>query len=96
MTAELVWSNKIYEDTIEIFKIFFYHNLIDSEKNKLSQHLKNTFKNDIDILNFNGELDQFLAFLREGKEKCNDAISICQAANEMSFGFGWKHKMGCL
>ena len=58
--------------------------MIDSEKKKLSQHLKNTYENDKDIPNFNGELDQFLAFLREGKEKFNDAISIYQAANEMS------------
>ena len=41
MTVELVRRNKIYEDTIYIFKIFFEHNLIDSEKKKLSQHVKN-------------------------------------------------------
>ena len=49
--------------------------MIDAEKKKLSQHLKNTYKNDIGILHFDGELDQFLAFLLEGKEKFNEAIS---------------------
>ena len=39
------------------------------KKKKLSQHLKNTYKNVIEILHFDGELDQFLAFLREGKDK---------------------------
>ena len=73
MTAELVRRNKIYEDTIAIQNIFD-HNLIDSEKKKLSQHSKNTYKNDKDILHFDGELDQFLAFLCEGEEKFNDAI----------------------
>ena len=71
MTAEFVRRNKIYEDTINILKYF----LINSEKKNLSQHLKNTNKNDTDILHFDGELDQFLAFLREGKEKVNDAMS---------------------
>ena len=49
------------------------------------RNLKDTYKNDIDILHFDGELDQFLAF--EGKEKFNDATSIYQAANDMSSTF---------
>ena len=49
--------------------------------------MKDTYKNDIDILHFDGELDQFFAFLSEGKEKFNDAISIYQAANDMSSTF---------
>ena len=83
MTAELVHRNKIYEDNIDTFKIFF----VRFRKKKLIQHLKNTYKNNIEILHFDGELDQFLVFLLEGKEKFNDAISIYQAANEMSSTF---------
>ena len=49
--------------------------------------MKKTYKNDIGILHFDGEIDQFLAFLREDKEKFNDAISIYQAGNEVSSTF---------
>ena len=73
--------------------------MIDSEKNKLTQHFKSIYKNDIDILHFDGELDQFLAFLREGKEKFYDAISIYQAANETSSTFPntvWAYLKKCL
>ena len=49
--------------------------------------MKNTYKNDTDILNFDGELDLFLAFLREGLEKFNDAICIYRVANRMSSTF---------
>ena len=47
---------------MKILKIFFDRFGKKETKPTFEEH----------ILHFDGELDQFLAFLLEGKEKCND------------------------
>ena len=85
--AELSRRTQTYEAVIEHFRVFFDQRLPTEAKKNAIKKLKDIYKNDIDISNFDDELDQFLLFLQENKDTIKTASEIYRAAREMSSTF---------
>ncbi|GFU38391.1 dimer_Tnp_hAT domain-containing protein [Nephila pilipes] len=81
-SAELSRRAGIYETIIEHFFVFFDERLPEIKK-KAVQKLKDIYKDDIELFNYDDELNQFLLFLKENKDTMNTPIEIYRVAREM-------------
>ncbi|GFT63800.1 dimer_Tnp_hAT domain-containing protein [Nephila pilipes] len=73
----------VYKDRDQEHLFAFFNERLPEIKKKAVHKLKDIYKDDIELFNFDDELDQFLLFLKENKDTTNTPIDIYRIAKEM-------------